>query len=142
MARFVPFVPPVGRFEIDRVLARWRHMTATPRRQLYAALLGASRSDLPPPELLRTLDIPTLVIGWGGDPVHPQVVAEKLASLLPDARLHIVSMPAPETIGRLIGDFCAEVSPAVARPATTAGTKPRTSTRPSKPENRTDEATQ
>jgi 3-oxoadipate enol-lactonase len=114
VSRFVPFVPPVGRFEIDRILARWRHVTATSRRQLFAALLGASRSDLPSPEELRTIAVPTLVIGWRGDPVHPHAVAEKIASLLPDARLHLVTMPDPDRISSLICDFLVEIGAAAA----------------------------
>lgn len=126
MAKVVPFVPPVGRFQVDRVLAFWRHVTDTPRRQLYAALLGASRSDLPPLEQLQSLDIPTLVMGWRGDPIHPDAVAEKLASVLPDARLHILDMPATEEMGRLIVEFLAEIGE---KPAARADAAPRRRTR-------------
>ena len=126
MAKVVPFVPPVGRFQVDRVLAFWRHVTDTPRRQLYAALLGASRSDLPPLDQLRSLDIPTLVVGWRGDPIHPDEVAEKLASVLPDARLHILDMPATEEMGRLIVEFLAEIDANAAAPS---GAAPKRRTR-------------
>ncbi|MFI7274402.1 alpha/beta fold hydrolase [Streptomyces sp. NPDC049879] len=56
---------------------------------LPALLRGAARSDLPPHEALAAVGVPTLVLAWTDDPVHPVSTAEQLAELLPDARLHI-----------------------------------------------------
>src|ERR1700735_1056332 len=50
---------------------------------------GAGRSDLPPLESLTTLTQPTLILAWTGDPGHPVSTAEKLASTLPNAELHV-----------------------------------------------------
>ncbi|WP_052847223.1 alpha/beta fold hydrolase [Streptomyces avicenniae] len=56
---------------------------------LPALLRGAARSDLPPHEALAAVRVPTLVLAWADDPVHPVSTAEQLAELLPDARLHV-----------------------------------------------------
>jgi 3-oxoadipate enol-lactonase len=50
---------------------------------------GAGLSDLPPLESLTALTQPTLILAWTGDPGHPVSTAEKLASTLPNAELHV-----------------------------------------------------
>ncbi len=45
-------------------------------------------------ELLAEVRAPALVIGCRGDSVHPAAVAERLASVLPNATLHIYDQPA------------------------------------------------
>lgn len=59
------------------------------RRAVAAALRGAAASDLPEPDTLATLSMPTLILAWSGDSSHPLSTAERLAKLLPDARLHV-----------------------------------------------------
>ncbi|MBW2272244.1 MAG: alpha/beta hydrolase [Deltaproteobacteria bacterium] len=54
-----------------------------------AIMGGAAISDLPLPEKLRTLDVPTLILAWENDFAHPVESAEKLAELLPEASLHV-----------------------------------------------------
>jgi pimeloyl-ACP methyl ester carboxylesterase len=56
---------------------------------LPSVLRGAARSDLPPPAELRALRQPTLILAWETDPTHPVSTAEKLATLLPNAELHV-----------------------------------------------------
>jgi 3-oxoadipate enol-lactonase len=56
---------------------------------LPAVLRGAAASDLPDPDALRGIAQPVLVLAWAGDPGHPVSTAERLAQLLPDARLEI-----------------------------------------------------
>jgi pimeloyl-ACP methyl ester carboxylesterase len=46
-------------------------------------------------EAVRGIKAPTLVIGAAGDPLHDVHVAEDLAELIPDARLHIFAEPGP-----------------------------------------------
>jgi len=60
-----------------------------PQAILPSVLRGAGRSDLPPVEALRVLDIPALVLAWDTDPGHPVVTAERLAEALPSAELHV-----------------------------------------------------
>ncbi len=52
-------------------------------------LEGAAASDLPPIEALRTLDVPTLILAWDTDPVHPVSTASTLHDTLPRSTLHI-----------------------------------------------------
>ena len=56
-------------------------------------LRGAASSDMPAKDALATLDIPTLVLAWEGDPGHPLATAEELLRLLPQAELHIATEP-------------------------------------------------
>ena len=62
---------------------------AVPDHLLAAVLRGAAASDLPDPDVLRTLDVPTLVLAWDTDPGHPVSTAEALGELLPRAEVHI-----------------------------------------------------
>lgn len=50
---------------------------------------GAGRSDLPSPGLIGTIELPTLILAWAGDPGHPVSTAEGLAEALPNAQLHV-----------------------------------------------------
>lgn len=51
---------------------------------------AASESDLPPREAFNALaHIPTLILGWSGDALHPVSSAQELHRLLPASELHI-----------------------------------------------------
>lgn len=56
---------------------------------LPTVLRGAAVTDLPPLEALATLDQPTLVLAWEGDPVHPVATATALAGALIRAELSV-----------------------------------------------------
>ena len=43
---------------------------------------GAAMSDLPRPEQIATLNIPTTILAWAEDPSHPLATAEALVELL------------------------------------------------------------
>jgi pimeloyl-ACP methyl ester carboxylesterase len=58
-----------------------------------AVLRGAGMSDLPPPEDLRSLAMPALLLAWPGDPAHPIATARRLAELLPAPSLHLSAQP-------------------------------------------------
>ena len=60
---------------------------------LPSILRGAARSNLPPRPTLATLQVPILLLAWGGDPVHPVSTAQQLAAILPAARLHVADTP-------------------------------------------------
>jgi 3-oxoadipate enol-lactonase len=62
---------------------------AVPDHLLAAVLRGAAASDLPDPDVLRTLAVPTLVLAWDTDPGHPVATAEALGELLPHVEVHI-----------------------------------------------------
>ena len=67
--------------------------------QLMRDGLGTGLADLP--EQVAVSDVaalaevraPALVIGCRGDETHPTEVAERLAAVLPDARLHVYDRP-------------------------------------------------
>jgi 3-oxoadipate enol-lactonase len=52
---------------------------------------GAARSDLPPPDALRTVRQPTLILAWATDPGHPVSTADALVELLPHAHLLVAA---------------------------------------------------
>jgi pimeloyl-ACP methyl ester carboxylesterase len=52
-------------------------------------LRGAADSDLPEPSALGALRMPVLILAWDTDPGHPVSTAQRLAEVLPDARLHV-----------------------------------------------------
>lgn len=71
---------------------------------LYA---GAARSNLPPRAQLAALaTIPTLIIGWPDDAVHPLASAQELHRLLPESRLFVATdMAQRASIAGRISDF-------------------------------------
>jgi pimeloyl-ACP methyl ester carboxylesterase len=60
-----------------------------PEHLFPAVLRGAASSDLPPPDVVRAVPAPTLLLPWDTDPGHPVSTSERLAELLPDAELHV-----------------------------------------------------
>jgi len=70
---------------VQRVLVR--HLARADERAVAAALAGAAHSDLPPAEDLAHIDVPTLILAWRGDPIHPVSTAERLAENMPGAEL-------------------------------------------------------
>ena len=50
-------------------------------------------TDLPSPEQLRELAVPTLILAWVDDYAHPVSTAEKLHQLIPGAQLQIAETP-------------------------------------------------
>ncbi|AZG46442.1 alpha/beta fold hydrolase [Gordonia insulae] len=56
-------------------------------------LRGSAISDLPPPEELAALDLPTLILSWTADEAHPVSSGERLAATLPTARLEVAATP-------------------------------------------------
>ena len=58
---------------------------------LAAIFRGAGTADLPLPEDLATIEAPTLVLAWSGDPGHPVSTAKRLGTLLPNSDVVISS---------------------------------------------------
>ena len=76
---------------------------------LPSILRGAALSNLPPLSTLATLQVPVLLLAWGGDPVHPVSTAQQLAATLPAARLHVADTPEQlQTWGALAAAFLDE----------------------------------
>jgi pimeloyl-ACP methyl ester carboxylesterase len=66
----------------ERDPERWQH-------RFPAIFRGAAASTLPDNEVLRGLDVPTLVLAWTTDPGHPVSTATGLGEVLPDVELVI-----------------------------------------------------
>ncbi|MEZ5570710.1 MAG: alpha/beta hydrolase [Halioglobus sp.] len=58
-----------------------------------AALGGAAQSDMPDPDILRQLQIPTLILAWEDDMAHPVSTAMELSDSLPDVRGLVICHP-------------------------------------------------
>ena len=72
--------PPEGPVDIDEAL-------------LPTVLRGAASSDLPPPEAIAGIRLPTLILAWDGDPGHPVATAERLHALIPGSALYVARTP-------------------------------------------------
>ncbi len=68
-----------------------RHLLTMEEKALPAILRGAAASDLPSREEVRSLVVPTLILGWADDPHHPVEMAESLADLLVLSELHVAA---------------------------------------------------
>jgi pimeloyl-ACP methyl ester carboxylesterase len=82
-ARVAEYLDTPWRFEMDRLL--WQHDDPS---GLARAIRGVvADHPIPDRELLRSVEIPTLVVGIEGDELHPAELARILAGLLPNAEL-------------------------------------------------------
>ncbi|MEQ8840771.1 MAG: alpha/beta fold hydrolase [Acidimicrobiales bacterium] len=89
-------------------IAHYRRIVSTPRQRYVAALVGAARSNLPSPDELRALDIPTLILAYPGDVLRPIGTAVRVADALPRAELVVAqSWDEVATWTDLIRDFTA-----------------------------------
>lgn len=59
--------------------------------RLALVMRGATEANLPDRADLAQIGVPTLILAWTGDPVHPLSTAEELATLIPDTELHVAS---------------------------------------------------
>jgi pimeloyl-ACP methyl ester carboxylesterase len=85
LERLVPaWLVEAKREKMDGVLEGLRPLE---RRTLSNLFKGAALTDLPPREEIRSILIPSLVLGWTGDPTHPMETAIELDSLLPKSTL-------------------------------------------------------
>ncbi len=58
-----------------------------------SVLRGAAQSILPDDDQLRSIDHPTLILTWDGDPSHPVASAEYLADRIPDSTVEVAAVP-------------------------------------------------
>jgi 3-oxoadipate enol-lactonase len=54
---------------------------------------GAAHTDLPEPDQIATLSMPTLLLAWVDDPAHPLSTAQRLHELMPRSRLVVARTP-------------------------------------------------
>jgi 3-oxoadipate enol-lactonase len=102
-------------------------------RSVVMALRGAAASDLPPPEALRHVRAPALVLAWRGDTAHPVATAERLIAILPNAELKVAgTLEEVHGWSPAIRDFLAALGPPPTAPAppSSAARAPRGADRP------------
>jgi pimeloyl-ACP methyl ester carboxylesterase len=73
----------------DKVSGALEGIKPMKRRTLSNLFKGAALTDLPSREEIKSIDIPTLILGWTQDPTHPVETAEELDRLLPNSTLVI-----------------------------------------------------
>ena len=102
--------PPRTMFGEEGKARTIRNVEAMDSTALPYVFRGAGVSDLPPPEELRELELPTLVLCWTGDDGHPVSTGERLAELLPNAALVVASSPEevmtwPSEVGKFLASL-------------------------------------
>lgn len=102
--RLVLAIPPTGWetrgrssriYRVGGVVAE--HLPLFGSRRRATVLRGAAESDFPEPEAVARITVPTLILAWRFDPIHPVAMAERLRDLLPAADLHVTGRPADTT---------------------------------------------
>ncbi|MGA1565896.1 MAG: alpha/beta fold hydrolase [Ilumatobacteraceae bacterium] len=83
-ARSVPAPDPFGAEWHDRFERNLRSADLPRRAHI---LRGAATADMPPPDAIANIAVPTTILAWSGDPGHPVSSAERLAELIDGARL-------------------------------------------------------
>ena len=68
-----------------------RMLRTTDPVRLARVLRGAATADLPEPETIARIEVPTLILAWTGDPGHPSTSAERLHELIADSELALAS---------------------------------------------------
>ena len=96
------------RFEVDRL--PWEH--ADPSGLARAVRGVVEDHPIPDRELLRHVEIPTLILTIGGDEIHPAELGEIFAELLPNAEL--VAFASQEALFADLANVLARVSAFIA----------------------------
>jgi 3-oxoadipate enol-lactonase len=103
-ARVAEYVETPWRLELDRML--WQHDDAD---GLSRAIHGAVEDwPIPDRELLRDVEIPTIIVTIEGDEIHPAELGRLFAELLPNAEL--IALQSQEELLRRISELVVRVS--------------------------------
>jgi pimeloyl-ACP methyl ester carboxylesterase len=70
-----------------------RVLKETDAERLARVFRGAATADLPTPDEIARIDVPTLILAWTGDPGHPATTAARLQELIPGAELALANTP-------------------------------------------------
>ena len=84
-----PLSPLLAQVRSDAHEVDARHLQAMDPKLLAPVLRAAARSDLPRPEQIRSIIVPTLILAWDDDPHHPVATAQSLADSMLQADLRI-----------------------------------------------------
>jgi 3-oxoadipate enol-lactonase len=114
LARFAPGPPYLAQLQGSVV----DHLRRADARSVVTAFRGAAESDLPHHDALRSVQAPTLVLAWRGDPGHPVSTAEQLGELLPNAELRVAgTLEEIHAWSPAIRAFLADLKPPARAPA-------------------------
>ena len=86
-----PLSPMLARLRSDAREVDARHLQSMDPKFLAPLLRAAARSDLPRPEQVRSVIVPTLILAWEDDPLHPVATARALADSMIQADLRIAA---------------------------------------------------
>jgi pimeloyl-ACP methyl ester carboxylesterase len=89
----VPFRSSGDDFRKDSRGVMAQDLASADYRGIVGAMRGAALSDFPSRETLASLDIPTLILAWPDDDIHPVSVAEEVHQLLPNSTLEVAQSP-------------------------------------------------
>lgn len=131
LARFMPGPPYLS--DLQRSVVD--HLRRADPRSVINAFRGAADSDLPPPDALRAVRAPVLILAWRGDPAHPVSTAERLGEILPNAELHVAgTLDEIHAWSPTICSFLADLKPPppVSAPPSGAARAPRGAGRPAR----------
>lgn len=75
---------------------RWRDIDAENMRswdptRLARVFRGSTVADLPTRQAVASIEVPTLILAWTGDPAHPTTTAEELSGLISTSELSVAS---------------------------------------------------
>lgn len=104
--------PPPDPFvgDEERRAQRDAAMRAADPVRLAGVLRGAGHADFPERERIASIDVPTLILAWTGDPGHPVSTADELQGLIADTTCHVASTSDQvATWSQVIADFVAAV---------------------------------
>jgi len=87
--RHRPLAPLLAQIRPDARELEALHLEAMDPRFLVLMLRAAARSDLPRPDEIRSVIVPTLILAWNDDPDHPLSTARTLADTMLQADLRI-----------------------------------------------------
>ena len=101
----------VGDGRVDVVGTAARHLRRMEEKVVPSVLLGAAASDLPTPDEVRHVIVPTLILAWEGDEGRPMSTAEALADLMVMSELHVARNLAevrawPQLVRRFLDGLC------------------------------------
>lgn len=57
--------------------------------RLARVMRGATHADFPPRDAVAAISVPTMILAWSGDPVHPESTALELHHLISGSTMHL-----------------------------------------------------
>ncbi len=84
-----PLSPLLAQVRPDAREVDARHLQTMDPKLLAPVLRAAARSDLPRPDEVRSIIVPTLLLAWEGDPARPVATAQALADAMLQSDLRI-----------------------------------------------------